>query len=57
MLVPAKTDPAIKEENGNKCLIRTSSTDGGKMILTFLAEMVALYMEFAMVEVREVDFE
>ena len=38
-------------------MIRASGTGGGKMILTLLAEVVALHVRFSMIEVRESGFE
>lgn len=57
MLVPAKSDPATKEKSGKGCLVKTSGTGGGKIILILLAEVVTLHMRFTMVEVRELGFE
>ena len=57
MLVLAKADPATKERGGKECSIRANGTRGSKMNLTLLAKVVALHVEFSMVEVRESGFE
>ena len=56
-MVWAKVDLATKEKSGKRCLVRTSGTGAGEMILTLLAKVVALHIRFTMVKVREPGFE
>lgn len=51
MLVPAKTNPAIKEKGSKKYLIRANGTGSGKIIFILLAKVIALHVRFSMVEV------
>lgn len=57
VLIPAKASPVIKEKSGKEYLIKASGTDGGKIILTLLAEVVILYVGFFIIEVWESGFE
>lgn len=57
MLIPAKASPVTKEKSGKEYLIKASGTDGGKIILTLLAEVVILYIGFFIIEVWESGFE
>ena len=51
--MPAKADPITKEGGRKRGAVRASGAGGGKMILTLLTEVVALYVRLTIVEVRE----
>ena len=56
VLVLTKADPDTKERVGEECFIGASGISSGKIILTLLAKVVALYVRYSMIEVRELGF-
>ena len=44
VLLPVKTDPVPEERHGKKNLIGPFSSNGGKLVLILLIEVIALHM-------------
>ena len=54
ILLPAETDPVLKERRSKGNLGRPCSFSGSKVVLTLLTEVVAVYVRLSAVYVRGV---